>query len=1551
MKNLLFAAGALGLGALAWGQVSLTTLGSTYYQDFNALDTSRTVQSSTLPTGWALYETGTNANTTYLGDPGSNTAGNTYSYGTNASTDRAFGGLLSGSLTPTFGAGFTNNTGGAITSLDIAYVGEQWRLGTRNRFDSLKLQFSTDATSLSTGSWTSYPDLSFQTKDTSGAAGARDGNNASFRSLITGSITGLNIANGATFWLRWVDFNASGADDGLAVDSFNLTPQGGVVSSSSDIAAAGSCSTNIRCVDFQAIDITEANALKAWSFKVRDGGGSADADANPTIVDSIKLVKGAQDGVASWGGTIRRAALYSGGVERAEVAVTGDTIKFGGLNFTVADDADSTLALYLSFETAYTDNQQFQFKVSNSLVKTAGASSAFAAFACSSRVANDTNRIEVAATALNFSTQPPASVGANADFGAGVEAADANGNRDLDAIHSVTLARASGSGALTSVAGLTQGLAAGLGAWSDLRYDAVESGVTIAASAAGLVVDTSSAITVTGEVGSATAAGDSAEPAAISSLLDSQGEAVLNFDFTVSDDGSIPGTDALPTLIDTITILQGTGNDPGTWYNVIAGAVLLDQAGNSFSGAIGATTIRFNNIPTTAGALGYVADNATKHYRLKCWLKSDLTYLRDTIDGLNLAFRVNRSSYRTLAAGSSAFAAGNGTNVESGADNNMVSVAGTALNFSYHPQPPVYRSASFRVDVEAVDSNGNRDRGATDAVTLSRAAGAGALTSAAGLTQSLVAGLRSWNDLQYDVSETGVRIRAAAGGLATDTCDAFAVVETEPATQASGLAFSAVGETQMTVSWTSGSGAGRILLAKAGQTVSHPPVDGEGYTASSFFGVGSQIGTNNFAIYAGSGNSVTVIGLSPLTRYFFAVYEYNGAGATANYLTALPDTGSQMTNASLSVGDFQSKLDGNWSSMATWDQWNGGSWVAAAALPTSSSTVYLSGGDTVTVDASGACKNLIMYNAGNGMRLTLNAACTLSVAGTLSSADNLPSAALIKGEGLVRFTGGSRALFGSTWAANPPGWRFEVSLDPGAVGTTSSGIKAGQITVSSGTFVVGTSPNNDLRPDSGAAGTGSVRVANGATLTVLGSISRTSTATAPCALVDVNGVLRLAGRNISATNININNSGKLVSTRTDIPRGHLITGTLTYTSGATLEYSSGTTDLGQATGGELTATVHNLTVNNAAGDTLKSSVTVNGTLRCQQGRLFTGAYTATLASDALLVESDAANVQGTVQITRTLAQSVADTFNGLGLTVTASGAAPGATTVVRTTGRHYGVGGNQGIDRSVSVSPAVNSGLNATMVLRYRDAELNGLVESELGLFRSANNGASWDSMGGTVDPGANTITLPGIGAFSLWTAGKSGVPLSVQLSAFTAAAAGGGVTLRWRTESECGTYRWAIERSGMAGGPYREIDRIPAQGTSCAPHEYVWSDRDVAPGAYWYRLVECDLDGTRSVHGPVSCIVPGAGGALTLHCRPNPFSTSTTIAYQVPAAGPVRIAVYNAAGQRVWLLNDGSGPTGSGTITWGGTDDMGRRLANGAYIVRIETYARSIQQKLLLVR
>lgn len=233
----------------AFAQVSITSLGTAYTQDFNSLDNTSAVTASTvpLPTGWLLNEAqGTSASALMDGlygvDNGAANNGNVWSYGTTGSTDRALGSLRSNSLLPSFGVWFTNNTGGVITSLDVTYRGEMWRVGVSARLvaDRLDFQYSTDATSLTTGTWNDVNSLDFQSPVLNVTSAALDGNAAGNFTTVTATITGLNIPNGTSIYLRWVDADISSSDDALAIDDVSITPKGTAGSFCSSPTAAPS---------------------------------------------------------------------------------------------------------------------------------------------------------------------------------------------------------------------------------------------------------------------------------------------------------------------------------------------------------------------------------------------------------------------------------------------------------------------------------------------------------------------------------------------------------------------------------------------------------------------------------------------------------------------------------------------------------------------------------------------------------------------------------------------------------------------------------------------------------------------------------------------------------------------------------------------------------------------------------------------------------------------------------------------------------------------------------------------------------------------------------------------------------------------------------------------------------------------------------------------------------------------------------------------------------------------------------------------------------------
>ena len=211
-------------------QISITTLGSPVTQDFNGMGSSAT---ATLPTGFRVsdatsYAGGTTATTQAAGTTGTgvlavNSGGGTYNFAngvTASSTDRALGFLTSGGFSSprSIMVAFQNNTGSTITQLSISFDYEKYRSGMRAfgwTFFS-----GTDGTN-----WTAQTD-----GDQAYAADANNMvvNNPPTEIAKSVTITGLSIANGTNYYLRWTFTGVSGSTNGQAIgiDDFSLTANG-----------------------------------------------------------------------------------------------------------------------------------------------------------------------------------------------------------------------------------------------------------------------------------------------------------------------------------------------------------------------------------------------------------------------------------------------------------------------------------------------------------------------------------------------------------------------------------------------------------------------------------------------------------------------------------------------------------------------------------------------------------------------------------------------------------------------------------------------------------------------------------------------------------------------------------------------------------------------------------------------------------------------------------------------------------------------------------------------------------------------------------------------------------------------------------------------------------------------------------------------------------------------------------------------------------------------------------------------------------------------------
>lgn len=208
----------MGLPAVA-APISLTTIGHDYTQNFDTLSGTGSGNSISVINGWAT-------SASYDADDGSNPLAAVYSYGRSGQVDRALG-LLTTGVTQLIGAEFSNDTGIIIDTLDIQYIGEQWRLAANTLQDSLLFEYSLDATSLVTGSWTPVSALNLLSQVGVPANVVGNSLNGNLTANRTYRAASFPVTIGTqSFWIRWRDVGVSGDDHGLAVDDFQLTPSG-----------------------------------------------------------------------------------------------------------------------------------------------------------------------------------------------------------------------------------------------------------------------------------------------------------------------------------------------------------------------------------------------------------------------------------------------------------------------------------------------------------------------------------------------------------------------------------------------------------------------------------------------------------------------------------------------------------------------------------------------------------------------------------------------------------------------------------------------------------------------------------------------------------------------------------------------------------------------------------------------------------------------------------------------------------------------------------------------------------------------------------------------------------------------------------------------------------------------------------------------------------------------------------------------------------------------------------------------------------------------------
>lgn len=235
---------------------------------------------------------------------------------------------------------------------------------------------------------------------------------------------------------------------------------------------------------------------------------------------------------------------------------------------------------------------------------------------------------------------------------------------------------------------------------------------------------------------------------------------------------------------------------------------------------------------------------------------------------------------------------------------------------------------------------------------------------------------------------------------------------------------------------------------------------------------------------------------------------------------------------------------------------------------------------------------------------------------------------------------------------------------------------------------------------------------------------------------------------------------------------------------------------------------------------------------------------------------------------------------------------PGATTIDRL---HYPINGGN-VRRVFHITPANNSGLNATLQFQYLDAELAGLDENLLSVWRSDNGTSGWTNIGGVVNGAQNTVTLSGVNDFAWYTIAPSNGTLPVILSAFSAACSGDGVLVKWQTTQEQNTDYFEIQ-SSLNGSTWSVVGKINAAGNSNSITDYEY--KDITSDRKFYRLRIVDKSGqfSYSVVDTVNC----GAKQWEITVYPNPARDKIELVINGINLHSIPVKIFNAAGQLVW--------------------------------------------------
>lgn len=338
-KSILILA-VLCFSQIGLGQVSITSLPFNKIDDFNTYNPSNSTNAnSTLPNGWTFSAS---ASVTYRGRTASPSLNQSGCYALGTSPDFSIGAYRSGSVIYTYAVNFTNNSGSAITSLTLSWDYEQWLFANTSGWNV-------------TGTGQLASNVTLNSKDFIGSA---TGSVGAVTPVNSFTLTGLNIADGQSFGLSFQTTDASGGDNAISIDNFNISAAGAAPNSAptaSNVLISGTNEVGQTLTGSYTYNDTESNpqgtpifkwyrADNAAGLNEMSIAGATSLSYALTIDDLNKFIRFSVVPVATEG-TLTGAETFSGYTSAIGLGSSPNLTITGSLNEATLNNATVTLIL------------------------------------------------------------------------------------------------------------------------------------------------------------------------------------------------------------------------------------------------------------------------------------------------------------------------------------------------------------------------------------------------------------------------------------------------------------------------------------------------------------------------------------------------------------------------------------------------------------------------------------------------------------------------------------------------------------------------------------------------------------------------------------------------------------------------------------------------------------------------------------------------------------------------------------------------------------------------------------------------------------------------------------------------------------------------------------------------------------------------------------------------------------------------------------------------------------------------------------------------------